>query len=260
MRKFNLAPFYSPDDVAGTGVTGTQTATGSDQNVTGGQQSQGTQMTPGQQTQQSIFDPERHTTKEEASKAVKSRVDELNGKFKPYVEVVNRLMQKTGMTPEAIMQFVEGYGAQTQQHQVDPAVEQLRNTALTSAKVAFDTRRMVEEQELKSDANYADYEQVKDQVREYADQLGIPLKQAYWAVNGQTKVEAAKKEAAQRALEEARKRGGLGAESDSHAEFQQLGITPEQAAFYQAVGMDPKKAAALKRVNNLTDYRSLKAK
>jgi hypothetical protein len=258
MFDWMFAPFFSPDDgAAGDGVTPEVTPSpggSGEPNLAGIGQQQQTQV---------MFDPTKHVTKEEASRAVQSRVNELSSRakqYEAYAKVVQKLAQKTGMDVSQIEQYIDGYGAGGGATQPDPVVLQAQQTALTAGRVALETRRMLEEQALKTDPTYADFDQVKDQVREFADRTGMTLSEAYWAVNGANRAKAIQQEAEQRALANIQKRQGLGAEGDGGADLKSLGLSAEQVQFAKMAGMDPKHFAEMKQVRGLDEYRALKAK
>jgi hypothetical protein len=258
--------FMSPDEGAGAGVT-------TDPNA-GGQAAgagEGTQTEPNQQQSQqqqvTTFDPTKHMTKEEASRAIQQRVNDLNQRYGRKATIVDKLAQATGWTEDMIDVYLDqvasGVGGAPQQqqqqaHQIDPALLQTQALAKNAAQATLETRRMVEEQAIKTNPLYADFEQVKDQVRQYADQTGLSLEQAYWAVNGASRAKAIQQEAEQRALANVNRNRGLGAEGDGAAEFSKLGLSAEEIAFAQATGTDPKRFAALKNATDLDSYRKLK--
>lgn len=206
------------------------------------------------------FDPEKYISRDEAGKATSARINELKRKYEPYEQMVKRLQAASGMTLDQIDAYLNqqtGGGAPSGNYP-DPRYVQQANTAQAAAKLSLETRRMVEEQTMSRNPLYSDYDQVKDEVREVADNLGIELEKAYWVVNGQNRTKSLEKDIEKRVLANINKKRGLGAEGDGAVlEHKKLGLTAEEVQFAQKAGMDPKEYAALKGVVSLEQYEKL---
>lgn len=254
LRRMNLQLFADDgtgDTSGDMGDTSTEDTGVNDGDLTPGGQSD----TEGDMGDGSATIPDGYIPKEVAEKHISSRVNELNQKYRPYREVVEELQQVTGMTLDQIRAYIRQYSQQANVNpNVDPQLAETQRLAHTAGQTALETRRMVEEQILKQNPLYSDYDLVKDKVVEYADRYGLSLEQAYWAVNGANRAANIQKEVEQRTLARIKERDGLGAEGDGAAEYKKLGLSAEEIQFAKASGMTPEEYAKMKNIKTLDEF------
>lgn len=223
-------------------------------------------------TSQPDADSTEMVSKEKVQEIVSSRVNEVNDKYQKHQNLVNRLEQVTGMGMDAIEAYLDNYenqaqtqqaapaNQQTNQNQQNPDIDNIKQTATAAGNVAMQTKRQVEEHMLMQDDTYSDYEEHKEDIREFADAKGMPLEQAYWAIAGPDKIEKVRSQTEQKVLQEAKNRGGLTAEGDSSTEAaQKFDLSGDEMQFLKeleeaGMGMSPEEYAELKDARSLDDY------
>lgn len=211
-------------------------------------------------------DADNYVPKERVQEIIRERLSEEKSKrerlaeqYSKYESAIEKLKKASNLSEEQIFQYIDQQTQQALQQNPNAQYYDEMEKKLESANsVTMDTRRMLEEDKLLRNPMYSDYEEIKDDVREFADDYGISLERAYWAVNGSEKAEKIRKQAEQKALESAKKRSGLGAESDSHAKMQELGLTQEEMSFAKELGIDLEEMSMLGKISSLEDYRKYK--
>jgi hypothetical protein len=259
------------------GITGegnmTQTQTSTQNQSSGGQEP--TTPNQGQQQQQGQPQPpgEEMIPKSRVQEIIRQRLAETRAKYQDYETlkgVVSQLEKLTGLTLDQLSQQLAAYEQQLVSRQVGVPPQILgqldatQREALKAREESLNIRLDLEEERLKNSPLYADLkedQEVRQAVREYAKRNGVSLEQAYWAVQGPKRVEQIKRETEQRVLADLKAKAAYGGVmGDSSEEIQKLGLTPEELSAARAMGMDPKEYAALKNVDNIEAYRSLKKK
>lgn len=206
----------------------------------------------------------RTYTDEDVQNMIRGRLKDAQAKFEaqygPYKQTLEKLMDISGMSLEDVQEYIANYEQeQMRQKGIDPdlykQLQGVKDIGVNAGQVALETRRMIEEEQLKREAMYSDYDQVKEEVREAADRFGITLKEAYWMVNGINRAAAIQKETEQRVMENLRNKRGLGAEGDSSGEIPAgLDLTPEEFRIAKESGIDPAEYAAMKNIQDYGQY------
>jgi len=207
---------------------------------------------------------EEYIPKSQASSAVQSRLEQEKKKYEPYKNLVSKLEKATGMTSDQIEQYIEqqqktgGAGnmeQQNQQQQMNPQMNNLQQTTQAAAQVALETRRMLEEEKLKQDSLFSDYDDVKDEVRDFADKTGVDLRQAYLAVKGEDKINEVKEKTEKQVVANLESKGGLGAEEDGvKEEMEKYDLSEEEMELAKMAGMSAEEFASMRDAHNLDDY------
>lgn len=189
----------------------------------------------------------------------KEKMEKLEQESSRFKSTMEKIARSSNMTVDQVVDFVnqQVQGQTPNAGNYNAALEeQVQNTN----KVALETRRQMEEDKLSRDPLYKDYDDIKDEVREFADSYGIPLEQAYWAVNGPSRAEKLKSETEQKVLQDVKKRRNLGAESDATPEIKKLGLNQDELSMAKSVGMSPEEFAAMKNMRGMGDYEDYKSK
>lgn len=205
-------------------------------------------------------------TDEDVQRIIQGRLKSEKQKYQLAQSIVDGLTAATGRNPEELyaelQTLMSGVDAGPQP-QPDPQLHQAQALATYAGQVALQTHRQMELGELKqSPTVYAglDKEDTVNELVSFANQRGLTLKEAYWQLYGEKRAQEIQREVEQRVLEGVRVRSSLGAEGDSVAELEKLGLGPDEIAFAKAQGMNPKDYAALKNVKDLDSFRALKKK
>lgn len=253
---------------------GTVESTQNEATLQGGQQTQQQQeiQTDNQQIDfDSLPDDKPVLTKKQVSQIIRERVNKLS----PYKKAIEQLAKAANMTEKEVVEFIMKQATAqanlstypqppvnnsviNNQPVIDPQIYQLAQTA---GQIALETKRQVELAELKQNPLYSDLfsdEELQEEVLARANKYGIPIKEAYWQINGERKAKAIEKEVEQRVLANIQKRAGLGAESDfSSEDLKKLDLTAEEIQFAKAIGIDPEEYSLLKKTNNLGDFEKI---
>lgn len=209
--------------------------------------------------------------KSAVSKIVSERVNAINKKFENherYKATIDRLVGMSGLTEDqfyAQLQQIE-LQEKAQKMGVSPEVAQQivqSQKALEEAnRLTMDMKYQMEEQQLKVNPLYENYESVKDDVRGIASKSGMTLEQAYWALQGPQLLEKQTKLTEQRSIQNQAYKNkrttveieggdktpsGIVNLTDSEkAMANKLGLSPEEYAFYNSDDLDYDKIRELK--------------
>ena len=207
--------------------------------------------------------PTRTYTDEDVQRIIRERLK----KERKYREAVERMAQAVGMDPDQVIEQINQLVAM---RGTAPAAPTPTTTASAAApfdpaaiaqaagQVALETRREMEVYQLRQNPVYQpilDDEEKREELIQHANRRGLSLKEAFWQLYGEEVAQRLARDAERRALENARKRAALTAESDDAVqELQKLGLTPEEVEFARRIGMDPKEYAILKEATTLDQY------
>lgn len=209
---------------------------------------------------------EEMISKSQAQKAIqerlareKQKMEQIKKESDKFKSTMEQIARSSNMSVEQVIDYVN-----QQVEGQNPAAgsynSNLEEEIKNASSVAMETRREMEEDKLSRDPLYKDYDDIKDEVRDFADTYGMPLEQAYWAVNGPSRAKTLKSETEQKVLQDVKKRRGLGAESDATPEIKKLGLSKEELNMAKSVGMEPEEFAAMKGMRGIGDYEEYKSK
>jgi hypothetical protein len=208
--------------------------------------------------------------KEQVQAIIKTRVGTINRrveKLQPYKQAFDRISEITGMDVNQLITRLNSMSEQEQATILGIPVEQVRVAKQTKAlNTQAQTenqklKRQLDEQALKADKRYSDYDLYKDEIDDVLeDNPKLSVKQAYLLVKGDTATTAAIRDAEQRAVNKqviARQKG-IVKPSGASSGAQGPKLSNEIISAAKAIGMDPVEYARYQAIDNIDSYRKLK--
>ncbi len=208
--------------------------------------------------------------KDQVQAIIKTRVGTITRKvekLQPYKEAFDRISEITGMDVNQLMARLNNMTEQEQATILGIPVEQVRaakqarvqNTQTLTENQKL--KRQLDEQTLKTDKRYSDYDLYKDEIDDLLEENPkLSVKQAYLLVKGDTATTAAVRDAEQRVVNKqviARQKG-IVKPSGAGAGAQGPKLSNEIISAAKAIGMDPVEYARYQAIDNIDSYRKLK--
>jgi len=181
--------------------------------------------------------------------------------------IADRLMSATGQTPEQIMAAMDlaevenhvNSGMDEQTARVLVAQQRQNQLILQElSKQKFD----LEAAKLKTNAFFADIDDVRDELEPYAIRTGSTLEQAYMAIRGNERMVDYEREIEQRVLNNLKKKPkkvDTGSSGDNRPKVK-TNITADQEAFARAAGMTPQEFAAYGKGMDIDKARKVRSR
>jgi hypothetical protein len=208
--------------------------------------------------------------KEQVQAIIKTRVGTINRrveKLQPYKQAFDRISEITGMDVNQLITRLNGMSEQEQATILGITVEQVRASKQSRAANTQtqnenqQLKRQLDEQTLKTDKRYSDYDLYKDEIDELLEENPkLSVKQAYLLVKGDTATTAAVRDAEQRVVNKqviARQKG-IVKPSGAGSGAQGPKLSNEILSAAKAIGMDPVEYARYQAIDNIDSYRRLK--
>jgi hypothetical protein len=209
--------------------------------------------------------------KEEVSRAVQSRVKSLNkkiDKLKAYETAVKKMTSVTGLDFDTLTARLNNLPDSVQARLLNVTPQQLALHKAQTEKTdkalreAQELKFQLEEEKLKADPKYRDYDLFKDDIADIMeDNPKLSIRQAYILAKGETAISAVARDAEQRAIAKSMKSsnqrvvvsgGNAGTQTASK-------IDPSMLAAAKKIGMNPAEYAAYSNISSLEDYDKYKA-
>jgi len=208
--------------------------------------------------------------KDQVQAIIKTRVGTITRKvekLQPYKQAFDRISEITGMDVNQLMTRLNNMSEQEQATILGIPVEQVRaakqartqniQTLTENQKL----KRQLDEQTLKTDKRYSDYDLYKDEIDDLLEENPkLSVKQAYLLVKGDTATTAAVRDAEQRVVNKqviARQKG-IVKPSGAGSGAQGPKLSNEILSAAKAIGMDPVEYARYQAIDNIDSYRKLK--
>ncbi len=201
-------------------------------------------------------EPEEMIPKSKVSEIVSKRVNEINDKYKDadkYKSRMDKLLKLSGLTEEQFeqqLQQIELQNSATSMGVSPEIAKQIQESQLAAqqAKDQADAMKyQYEEIQLQQNPLYEGYEEVKDEVREFAAKTGVTLEQGYWALHGTTLAQKQAKQAKDTTVANQRyrkDRGGVESEGGGTVpETPGASLNKAQVRMAKKIGMSPDEYA-----------------
>jgi len=213
-------------------------------------------------TDTSVVDKQTVSHAIQAEKAkLKQKYETALGKYK---NVVDRLASLSGMDADQLAQRLDAYTQQlaAQNSGMSPEIYQhlsgMTDTVRGIQRQNLELQRKLEENELKANPTYADFDEVRDDVYDYADKYNVSLRESYWAVNGDRRAEQIARETEQRLIAQREQVGDLGVVSGDYSTSSE-GVkfeSRDEAEAASIFGMSADEYRALEKAKDIDDWLS----
>jgi len=215
--------------------------------------------------------PEYKYGKDQVQAIIKTRIGTINRrveKLQPYKQAFDRISEVTGMD---VNQLMTRLNSMTEQEQATilgipvaqvQAAKQARAQNMQTLTENQKLKRQLDEQALKVDKRYSDYDLYKDEIDDVLEENPkLSVKQAYLLVKGDTATTAAVRDAEQRVVNKQviSRQKGIVKPSGASSGAQGPKLSNEIISAAKAIGMDPVEYARYQAIDNIDSYRKLKA-
>jgi len=221
--------------------------------------------------------PDKVYTQAQVESMIKTRIAEAKesvqkqyGDHDKYKSLATRLAAMTGNTVDNIEAELEKLEAEavSKQTGISPQVyqeikaQQSQLTQLQKDNINF--RLDAEEAKLMNNPAYKDglnKEEIRNEVRDFAEKTGLSVEQAYWATQGVKGTQQMERDIEQRILASINNKtgkGGVISDSGGAPSDPNFGLTAEEVAFFTERGDDLEEMAILKGSNGIEAHRAYK--